>query len=122
MRGFLKTVLLTSAFVVAIQAGEGNAMLTDNPEPAMRAAIQALLAGDQKSLEKHALPHPQASSLVTKTPPTGDELKRLIEETSELKFRQVQSYRLGGHPVQSGPSSYPPGTTARFMAPVRGTL
>jgi len=122
MKNYLKAALLVSVSIAAIQAGEGTKMQADSPEPTMRAVIQALFTADQRSLEKHALAAPKMSLLVAKPPLTGDDLKRLTEETNRLKFKQVQDYRLAGRPIQSAPSGYPTGTTARFMAPVRGTL
>lgn len=122
MKRFLMAVLFASAFVTGGQSGEGKEMLADNPEPAMRAVIQAMFAGDQPSLEKNTLPHPQRAWLLKNAPPSGDELRRLTDETRDLKFRQVQNYRLNGRPVQPEANGYPRGTMARFMAPVHGTL
>jgi hypothetical protein len=122
MRSFFSAILFASALIAAVRAGERTVIQTDSPESAMRAVIQALFVGDEQNLKKHTLPHPKASLLIAKHPPTGDELKQLIEETRELKFRQVLGYRFDGRPIQRTPSGYPPGTTARFLAPVRGTL
>jgi hypothetical protein len=122
MRSFLNAILFVSTLIATDQAGESAVIQGDNPDPAMRAVIQALFAGDQQSLKKHTLPHPKVSLLIAQHPPTGNESKRLIEEARELKFRQVQDYRFKGQPIQRTPSGYPPGTMARFLAPVRGTL
>lgn len=122
MKRFLKAVLFALVLIAGGRSGEGKEMPPDNPEPVMQAVIRAMLAGDQPGLEKHTLPHPQRALLLKNAPRGGDEPNRLMEETRELKFRQVRNYRLNGRPVQAAASGYPVGTTARFMAPVHGTL
>lgn len=122
MRHLLAIILLATATSIAAQDKSKDKMPNTRPEPVMRAAIQAMLTGDSQGLEKYTLPNPQQSLLLARNPPVGDEQKILVDEIERVQFRQVQGYRLNGHFLQPNPANFPPGTTARFMAPVRGTL
>jgi hypothetical protein len=116
--------VLAAIVIVAGIAAPAHAAAAPSAEPVVREFLRAFFAGDVAAARRIIEPNPGVNRLLQPRTRPDDELAAIADEARRARVEQVQEYRFQGKALGEPPAngSWPVGTTARFMAPFRGSL
>lgn len=115
---------LIALAALATPAPAQTGIATVSPEPVVREFLRAFFAGDSEALHRVVDPHQATSRLLAARARSPEEAAAIAEDAQAIRIEPVQEYRFEGKTLDAPPpgSGWPVGTTARFMAPFRGSL